>query len=373
LIAAEKLGREIGVVRACAALSVSRATLYRRRRPVTAPRPRLPSHRALSELERTEVLSVLNSERFADKSPTEVFATLLDNGDYLCSIRTMYRVLKSSSQVRERRNQLQHPVYARPELLATGPNQLWSWDITKLKGPQKWTSYHLYVILDVFSRYVVGWMVAPKESAALAKRLIAESIGKQDLDAANLTIHADRGTSMRSKLVAQFLADLGVTKTHSRPQVSNDNPFSESQFKTLKYRPEFPKRFGSQEHAVTHCRSFFPWYNRVHHHSGLALLTPHQVHYGLVDAVLAERQTALDAAFVRHPERFTKPPTVSRPPSKVWINPPDPQPDAGAPPANTRKSISGAGSARATTSSSWWGSSRDGCGELHQPIPVSAP
>ena len=291
----------------------------------------------------------LNSERFADKPPAEVFATLLDNGDYLCSIRTMYRVLQASSQVRDRRNQLQHPTYARPELLATGPNQLWSWDITKLKGPQKWTSYHLYVILDVFSRYVVGWMVAPRESAALAKRLIAESIGKQELQAADLTIHADRGTSMRSKLVAQFLADLGVTKTHSRPQVSNDNPFSESQFKTLKYRPEFPARFGSQEHATAFCRGFFPWYNRAHHHSGLALLTPHQVHYGLVDAVLAERQTALDAAFTRHPERFSKPPMVARPPAKVWINPPDPQPPAGSPPSKNKKTNSGAGSARATT------------------------
>ena len=332
-MAAEELGREVGVVGACEALSVSRATLYRRRRPATPPERRASSHRALSVDERNDVLAVLNSERFADKAPAEVYATLLDEGDYLCSTRTMYRVLQANRQVRERRNQLQHPAYARPELLATGPNQLWSWDITKLKGPKKWTYYHLYVIIDVFSRYVVGWMVAARESATLAKRLIAETIGKQDVNPADLTIHADRGTSMRSKLLAQLLADLGVTKTHSRPQVSNDNPFSESQFKTLKYRPDFPARFGSQQHSVTFCQGFFPWYNLEHHHSGLALLTPHQVHYGLVDSVVAQRQRVLDAAYSAHPERFARPPKVRRPPAQVWINPPDPPPTDGPSPS----------------------------------------
>ncbi len=322
--AAEELGREVGVVGACKALMVSRATLYRRRRPPQrAVVGHKRSHRALSEDERTEVVATLNSERFGDKAPAEVYATLLDEGTYLCSIRTMYRVLHESDQVRERRSQLQHPNYAKPELLATGPNQLWSWDITKLKGPRKWSYFYLYVILDVFSRYVVGWMVAGRESAVLAKRLIAETIGKQDLEAAELTLHADRGTSMRSKLVAQLLADLGVAKTHSRPYTSNDNPYSESQFKTLKYRPGFPQCFGVLEDARAFGRSFFPWYNDEHRHHGIALLTPKQVHYGHVDAVLAQRQKALDAAYRVHPERFPKKPSVPKLSREVWINPPE--------------------------------------------------
>ncbi len=229
---------------------------------------------------------MLNSTRFADKAPAEVYATLLDEKTYLCSIRTMYRVLAANGQVRERRKQLHHPNYTKPELLATGPNQVWSWDITKLRGPAKWTYFHLYVILDIFSRYVVGWMIAENESAALANRLIAETVGKEELTVEQLeqlTLHADRGTSMKSKLVAQLLADLGVTKTHSRPHTSNDNPFSESQFKTLKYRPEFPGRFGCLEDARSFCRSFFPWYNTEHRHHGIALLTPLQVHQGRAD------------------------------------------------------------------------------------------
>ena len=279
--AAVDLGKAVGVVAACDALCVARATFYRHRQPARPKIQRPPSHRALAPAEREEVLEELNSERFVDKAPAEVVATLLDEGRYLCSIRTMYRLLEAHGQVRERRNQLRHPNYAKPELLATGPNQVWSWDITKLRGPQKWTYYYLYVILDIFSRYVVGWMIAEKESAALANKLIAETIGKEELTAEQreqLTLHADRGTSMKSKLVAQLLADLGVTKTHSRPHTSNDNPFSESQFKTLKYRPEFPGRFGSQEDARSFCRSFFPWYNTEHRHHGIALLTPLQVH-----------------------------------------------------------------------------------------------
>ncbi len=324
--AAVGLGKEVGVVAACDALGVSRATFYRRRQPSRPARPRRPSHRALTPAERDEVLKVLNSERFADKAPYEVFTTLLDEGCYLGSIRTMYRILEANGQVRERRNQLRHPNYAKPELLATGPNQVWSWDITKLRGPEKWTYYYLYVIIDIFSRYVVGWMIAEKESAALAKRLIAETIGKEELTAEQreqLTLHADRGTSMKSKLVAQLLADLGVTKTHSRPYTSNDNPFSESQFKTLKYRPEFPGRFGGLEDGRAFCRSFFPWYNTEHHHHGIALLTPLQVHAGLADAVLAKRQQALDEAYGANPHRFACRPSVPTLARAVWINPPD--------------------------------------------------
>lgn len=322
--AAEELGRTIGVAAACEAVGVPRATLYRRRRPAVEPSPRVPSHRALSEVERAAVLATLNGPRFADKAPAEVFGTLLDEGAYLCSVSTMYRLLRENGLVRERRDQLRHPAYAKPELLATGPNQLWSWDITKLKGPQKWNAFHLYVIIDVFSRYVVGWMVAERESAGLAKRLIAETVGREGVDRGRLTIHADRGTSMRSKLVAQLLADLGVTKTHSRPHVSDDNPYSESQFKTLKYRPGFPDRFGSIEDARAFCRTFFRWYNHEHRHHGIALLAPVQVHQGRAAAVLAERQRVLDAAYAANPARFSRPPKVPALPHEVWINPPSP-------------------------------------------------
>ena len=296
MTAAEQLGEEVGVQPACRALGVSGATLYRHRRPVRVSKPRSRSHRRLADDERQAVLDVLNSPRFADKAPAEVYATLLDEGTYLCSTRTMYRLLAEHGQVRERRNQLRHPNYARPELMAAGPGELCTWDITKLLGPKKWQYLHLYVILDVFSRYVVGWMVAERESAVLAERLIAETIGKEGVDTDRLTLHADRGTSMRSKRVAQLLADLGVTKTHSRPYTSTDNPFSESQFRTMKYRPDFPKRFGGLADARAFLRPFFRWYNHEHHHHGLALLTPAQVHHGLADGVLAERQRALDAA-----------------------------------------------------------------------------
>jgi putative transposase len=334
MLVAEQLGKEVGVIEACRALGVSRATLYRCRQPASQePLDAVPaaprSHRGLSDEEQIKVLETLNSERFADQAPAEIYAALLDEAIYLCSISTMYRVLHEHGQVRERRDQLRHPSYARPELLATGPNQLWSWDITKLKGAKKWCYYYLYVILDVFSRYAVGWLVAECESASLAKRFIAETIGKQILDpqqVEDLVLHADRGSSMKSKLVAQLLADLGVTKTHSRPYTSDDNPFSESQFKTLKYRPGFPNSFGSIDDARTFSRSFFQWYNQEHHHHGIALLTPHQVHYGLAEAVLAERQKALDAAYAAHPERFSKPPKAPSLPHEVWINPPKEEP-----------------------------------------------
>ena len=266
---------------------------------------------------------VLHSERFQDKAPNEVFAALLDEGTYLCSVRTMYRLLEQAGEVRERRDQLRHPHYQKPQLLATGPNQVWSWDITTLLGPVKWTYFYLYVILDIFSRYVVGWMVAERESAGLAKRLIGETCRKQNIAPDRLTIHADRGTSMTSKPVALLLADLGVTKTHSRPHVSDDNPFSESQFKTLKYRPEFPERFGSIQDARAFCHTFFPWYNTEHHHSGIGLLTPDVLHYGRADEVIAHRQVVLSQAFQRNPERFVR--AHPRPPARptaVWINPP---------------------------------------------------
>ena len=269
------------------------------------------------------VLAVLHEPRFVDLARAEVYATLLDESKYLCSERTMYRVLAAHQEVRERRNQLRHPGYAAPELLARRPNELWSWDITKLLGPAKWTYFYLYVMLDVFSRYVVGWMVAHRESAALAERFLHETCTRQGIDRGQLTIHADRGSAMTSKSVALLLADLGVTKTHSRPHVSNDNPFSEAEFKTLKYRPEFPDRFGSIEDARAHCHVFFPWYNTEHHHSGLGLLTPADVHHGLAEQRIAARATVLSAAYAVHPERFPRGrPRPGARPAEVWINRP---------------------------------------------------
>ena len=262
-----EIGPRLGIAPTCAALGLPRATYYRRRRPPRARPPRRPSPRALSAEERAAVLAVLHEPRFVDLAPAEVYATLLDEGQYLCSERTMYRLLAAHHEVRERRNQLRHPRYAAPELLARRPNELWSWDITKLLGPAKWTYFYLYVMLDVFSRYVVGWMVAHRESATLAERFIRETCARQGIARDQLTIHADRGPAMTSKPVALLLADLGVTKTHARPHVSNDNPFSEAQFKTLKYRPAFPERFGSIQDARAHCHVFFPWYNAEHHHT----------------------------------------------------------------------------------------------------------
>jgi putative transposase len=268
---------------------------------------------------------VLHEPRFVDLAPAQVYATLLDERRYLCSERTMYRVLAASHEVRERRDQLRHPVYTAPELLATTPNAVWSWDITKLLGPAKWSYFYLYVIVDIFSRYVVGWLIADRESSALAHKLIAETCERQGIEPGHLTLHADRGSSMKSKPVAFLLADLGVTKTHSRPHVSDDNPFSEAQFKTLKYRPDFPERFGCVEDARSHSRDFFAWYNAEHHHSGIALHTPHDVHYGLAAQRTADRRRALLAAFQAHPERF--PNGAPQPPrldGAVWINKPKP-------------------------------------------------
>jgi putative transposase len=331
-----QLASTVGIQSACSALGVARATLYRQR-PVLGPMereaqfqgdaiaaiPKTPSPRALRSTERQAVLACLHSERFQDCSPAAVYATLLDDGVYHCSMRTMYRLLEAEGESGERRDQLTHPAYQKPELLAAAPNQLWSWDITKLLGPAKWTYYYLYVIMDVFSRYVVGWLLAPRESAELAKRLIADTCGKQQIPAEQLTIHADRGSSMRSKPVAFLMADLGVTKTHSRPYVSDDNPYSESQFRTMKYRPEFPDRFGCIQDSRAFCQTFFAWYNNEHRHSGIGLLTPAMVHHGEAPLVLEKRQEVLNAAFLVHPERFVRfAPKPSPLPKEVWINKP---------------------------------------------------
>jgi putative transposase len=334
IISTEQLAESVGVSTACQALDMPRSSLYRTR-TMSQPRPvreSTVSRRALPSSERAEVRQVLNSARFADQPPREVYASLLDEGKYLCSWRTMYRILDENQEVRERRNQLRHPTYTKPELLATQPNQLWSWDITKLLGPTKWTYYYLYNILDVFSRYSVGWLIAERESAALAEELIAATCVRQDIQPGRLTIHADRGSSMSSKPVALLMADLGVTKTHSRPHVSNDNPFSEAQFtpalaggarETLKYRPDYPERFGCQQDARIWATEFFRWYNHEHHHSAIGLLTPADVHFGRAQIILDQRQQVLHAAYLKNPERFVKGRSIpAQVPPAVWINPP---------------------------------------------------
>jgi putative transposase len=324
--AAEMLARDVGLVVSCHALGVARAAYYRFKSPeASLPRkPRPSPARALTPPERQAVLEVLHSERFIDQAPAEVYHTLLEEGVYHCSIRSMYTILKDEGEVRERRDQLRHPDYKKPELLATRPNQVWSWDISKLLGPLKWTYFYLYVIMDIFSRYVVGWLVASRESAQLAKRLIDECCAKEGVDKGQLIIHSDRGPSMQSKTVAQLMADLGIVKSLSRPHVSNDNPFSESHFKTLKYRPEFPRRFSCQEEATSLCRDFFPWYNNNHHHSGIAYLAPAIVHTGQAAKILSERHACLCAAYHAHPERFVKGmPQEQELSPAVWINPPE--------------------------------------------------
>lgn len=307
----------------CAGMGLARASYYRTRHPRQREQSKRLHPRALSVSERNDVLGVLNSPRYCDQAPGEVYAHLLDRGEYLCSERTMYRILADNQQVRERRDQLRHPQYQAPELLARRPNEVWSWDITKLLGPAKWTYFYLYVILDIFSRYVVGWMLAYRESAELAKKLIEQTIERQSIEPGTLTLHADRGASMTSKPVAFLLAGLGVTRTHSRPYVSNDNPYSESQFKTMKYRPEFPERFGSYEDAHRFCTEFFPWYNHQHHHSGLGYLTPYEVHYGLAEKRREQRAGVLKEAFERNPTRFVRGlPKPALLPAAAWVNKP---------------------------------------------------
>ncbi len=325
------LAQEVGVEGACAALGVPRATWYRHQQPEKPRQPRPKSHRALSDSEVATVLATLTEERFVDRAPEEVYATLLDEDTFLCSPRTMYRILEAHKAVQERRRQRRHPKYKKPELVARAPNEVWSWDITKLRGPCKGVYFYLYVLMDIFSRLVVGWMLADRENANLAGVLITESCARHGVQPGTLMLHSDRGSPMTAKCTAQLLSDLGVTRSLSRPHISDDNPFSEAQFKTLKYGPTFPERFGGYEHARSHCREFLPWYNGEHRHSGIAMLTPLIVHEGRADEVLAKRQTALDAAFAAHPERFPRGAPKVRPlPEAVWINPPPPA-DAAVP------------------------------------------
>jgi putative transposase len=324
----------VGTKAACAAVGEARARYYRRHRKSPAPeRPvtvGTPQPRALSEPERAAVLEVLHHSDYVDEAPATVYAKLLDEGTYLASTSTMYRLLRGNAEVRERRRQATHPAAKKPELLASGPNEVWSWDITKLLGPEKWAFFYLYVVIDIYSRYVPGWMLARAERAKLAEALPGDSIAKQAINPGQLTVHADRGTSMASKPVAFLLADLGVTKSHNRPHCSNDNPYSESQFRTLKYRPEFPARFGSFEDAHAFCRRFFSWYNADHRHSGIGFHTPADVHYGRAELVRAQRGLVLDAAYAAHPERFVrKPPAPPAPPALptvAWINQPEADP-----------------------------------------------
>jgi len=327
--AASELSSDVGRKPACEAVNVPRATFYRYLHRLDSPETdhglRTVPPLTLSLAERQNIINILHTERFQDRTPYEVFATLLDEGQYHCSIRTMYRILKSEhGDVKERRKGHRRTQYKKPELLATAPNQVWSWDITKLKGPAKWTYFYLYVIMDIFSRHVVGWMVAHREQKSLAKRLIEETCLKQNIGPGQLTIHADRGSSMKSKVVAQLMADLGVTKTHSRPHVSNDNPYSESQFKTLKYCPAFPDRFGCIQDARSFCQDFFTWYNKDHRHSGIGLMTPESIHYGFAEHLNENRSVVLRAAFRKNPQRFKgKIPQPPELPTAVWINKPE--------------------------------------------------
>jgi putative transposase len=321
----------VGVRQACQAVGEPRARWYRRHRQSPAPpapeRVPAPQPRALSEVERKEVRRVLNSDEHVDEAPATVYAKLLDAGVYLASVSTMYRILRSHDEVGDRRRHATHPARVKPELVATMPNQVYSWDITKLLGPVKWTYYYLYVIIDIYSRYVPGWMLARSENAKLAEALLADTVTKQGIGHGQLTIHADRGSPMVAKPVAFLLADLGVTKSHSRPHVSNDNPYSESQFRTMKYRPEFPDRFGCYEDAHAFCGRFFRWYNEDHRHSGIGLHTPADVHYGRAEAVRAQRAEVLTDAYAMHPERFVrKPPEPPALPAAVWINEPKEDP-----------------------------------------------
>ncbi len=327
----------MGVRPACMALAFPRSTYYRQSKPIseTGKRPRPAPARALSKNERKAVLDILHSDRFIDAAPAEIVATLLDEGAYYGSARTRYRILESEKEVKERRRQNRHPNYKKPELLATGPNQVWSWDITKLKGPAKWTYFYLYVIIDIYSRYVVGWMAAGQESARLAARLISESCERQGIEPGTLTLHADRGSPMKAALTAQLLANLGVTKSHSRPHVSDDNPFSEAQFKTLKYRPDFPDTFGCLQDARGFLGSFFDWYNNEHRHSGINMLTPYAAHYGRAETALKRRHAVMMDAYQANPERFVNGcPQIKELPGEVFINPPKQKKQADTSDAN---------------------------------------
>jgi putative transposase len=320
-----ELASKIGVKSACEVLNVPRSRVYRQRQPQAEAKPRPTPAHALSSAEKISVREVLNSEQFMDQAPRQVYAALLDEGSYLCHWRTMYRILSAHHEVRERRLIRRHPTYKKPELLAQRPNQVWSWDITHLRGPLTWTGYKLYTVLDIFSRYVVGWMIAEVESGELAKQLIAETARKQGIQPDQLTLHADNGSPMKAKELGQLLIDLSIAKSHSRPHTSDDNPFSEAQFKTMKYRPDYPDRFDSIEAAQQWARVFFAWYNDEHYHSGLNLMTPESVHYGEAVAVQVQRQSVMSAAFEACPERFRAGmPCVKGAPTAVYINPPKP-------------------------------------------------
>ena len=326
MAAVEDLQEQVGVKAACQALGLPRSRFYRHRQPQHREQPKAAPSRSLSETEKREVRELLNAPRFVDQAPREVYASLLDEGRYLCSVHTMYRILAEQDQVRERRDQLRHPNYTKPELLATAPNQVWSWDITKLLGPVKWSYFYLYSVLDIYSRYVVGWMIALQEAGHLAEALIAETCQRQAIGPGQLTLHADRGKPMLSKPLAFLLADLGVTKSHSRPYTSDDNPFSEAQFKTMKYRPDYPERFGSLLEARDWGQDFFRWYNFEHHHTALGLLTPAAVHFGRAAEIRQQRQIVLQTAYDQHPERFVRGlPHPAALPEAVWINPPKPE------------------------------------------------
>ena len=324
MAAAQELAPIVGTAAACEAIGVSRATLYRRRKP-PAPRPKKPRptpSRALCHAERQDVLDVLHSPDYVDLAPAQVYAALLTEGRYLCSTRTMYRILADENEVRERRQQLRHHVRPKPVLKATAPNQVWCWDITRLAGPPG-QGFYLYTLLDLYSRFVVGWMLAHRQSGELARRLVEETCEKHGVRAGGLTLHSDRGSPMVAQPLVSLLAHLEIEASYSRPRVSNDNPHIESHFKTLKYRPGFPGRFDSYEAARDHCARFFPWYNEEHHHVALALLTPATVHHGRAGEILSARQAALDVAYESHPERFVHGhPTVPSPPETVWLNEP---------------------------------------------------
>ena len=321
--ASETLAKTIGVSAACEMLGVPRSSLYRARQPKVEVRPRPTPVRALTVEDKVEVRQVLNSERFADLAPRQVYAALLDDEIYLCHWRTMYRILSEHQEVQERRGQLKHPPTSIPRLEATAPRQLWSWDITKLPGPAKWTYYYLYVILDIYSRFAVGWMVAEKESAELAEKLIADTCRQENILPEQLSLHSDRGAAMRAKTVAQLLRDLHIAPSFSRPYTPNDNPYSEAQFKTLKYQPGFPDHFENRQQAWEWTHLFFDWYNYRHYHSALGLLTPATVHFDQVHTVQLQRQKTLDNAYLNHPERFVNgEPVIAKLPASVWINPP---------------------------------------------------
>ena len=314
--------KAVAVYEAIEALGLSKASYYRSLNPIIKG-PKRRSGRSLSEAEQQEVLNVLHSPRFADTAPAEVVAQLLDDGQYVASERTIYRILKAHDEVKERRRLRKHPVYSKPELLATGPNQLWSWDITKLRGPRRLEYYQLYVMLDIYSRYVVGWLLSRSESSVLAKKLILESCERQNVSKDQLTIHSDRGPAMKSKTVAELLDQLSVLKSHSRPHVSNDNPYSEAQFKTTKYSLSYPDRFGSFEDARTFCRNFMDWYNHEHCHSGLLMLTPADVHFGKAKQRLEQRHQIMQTAYQSKPERFVRgEPKLKALEAEVWINAP---------------------------------------------------